>query len=289
MDTATFSRDAIPATIGIGLRFPHMAEILATRPALGWLEVHSENYMDGGPLTDGLLRVRHDYPVSLHGVGLSLGSAEGVDRAHLSRLASLVDRTEPMLVSEHLSWSAVGGTYLNDLLPLPYTEEALDVVTRNIEVTQAALARQILVENPSRYLNFRHSTIDEPEFLAELVRRTGCGLLCDVNNIYVSCANTGGDMYAYLDALPLRAIGEIHLAGHAAVERGGRTLLIDDHGAPVCDAVWALYRAALTRFGLAPTLVEWDKQLPELAVLLAEAQRAELAASNVFYAHAFTA
>jgi len=286
MSTALYGREAISTMTGIGLRAPHMAEIQATRPVLGWLEVHAENYMDGGLLTDQLLRLRRDYPISLHGVGLSLGSAGDVDRGHLLRLADLVDRTEPMLVSEHLSWSSVGGAYLNDLLPLPYTKEALDAVSRNIEIAQTALGRQMLIENPSRYLNFRHSTMGEPEFLTELVRRTGCGLLCDVNNIYVSCANTGGDAYAYIDALPTRAIGEIHLAGHAAVERGGRMLLIDDHGAPVCEAVWALYRAALTRFGLVPTVVEWDKQLPELPVLLAEAQRAELAAGNVFYAHA---
>src|SRR5205807_997950 len=167
---------------GIGLRAPHVDEIVATRPAVDWLEVHAENYMmAGGPALRALERLRHEYPLSIHGVGLSLGSADGLDVAHLERLARLVDRLEPALVSEHLSWSVVDGAYLNDLLPLPYTEEALDVVSRNIDIAQVSLGRQILVENPSRYLNLRHSTIGEPEFLAELARRTGCGLLCDVN------------------------------------------------------------------------------------------------------------
>ena len=260
------------AAIGIGLRAPHVAEIVATRPALGWLEVHAENYMGGGPALAQLDAVRRDYPLSLHGVGLSLGSAEGIDDDHLHRLAALVERTQPMLVSEHLSWSVSGGVYLNDLLPLPYTEESLAIVADNVARAQDALRRRLLVENPSSYLRFRHSTISEPEFLTALVARTGCGILCDVNNIHVTCANLGGDVRAYLDALPAAAIGEIHLAGHASVMRGGKPLLIDDHGAPVAPAVWQLYRRALERCGAVPSLVEWDKALPPLAVLLQEAR-----------------
>ena len=263
---------AIAAAIGVGLRAPHVAEVIATRPALGWFEVHAENYMGGGPALAQLGAIRRDYPLSLHGVGLSLGTAEGIDDGHLRRLRSLVERTEPMLVSEHLSWSVSGGVYLNDLLPLPYTEETLDIVAGNVAKAQETLGRRLLVENPSSYLRFRHSTIPEPEFLAALVQRTGCGLLCDVNNIHVTCANLGGDATDYLDALPAAAIGEIHLAGHARVVRGGKTLLIDDHGAPVAPEVWRLYRRALGRFGMVPSLVEWDKALPPLAILLQEAR-----------------
>lgn len=265
---------AIAAAIGVGLRAPHVAEIVATRPALGWFEVHAENYMGGGSALAQLDTIRRDYPLSLHGVGLSLGTAEGIDIGHLRRLAALIARTEPMLVSEHLSWSVSGGVYLSDLLPLPYTEESLAIVANNVAKTQDTLRRRLLVENPSSYLRYRHSTIPEPEFLAALVARTGCGLLCDVNNIYVTCANIGGDAAEYLDALPATAIGEIHLAGHASVLRGGKTLLIDDHGAPVAPAVWQLYRRSLARCGVVPSLVEWDKALPPLAILLEEARTA---------------
>lgn len=266
---------AVPAAIGIGLRAPHVAEVIATRPALGWLEVHAENYFGGGPAPARLDAIRRDYPVSLHGVGLSLGTADGIENEHLGRLAALIARIEPFLVSEHLSWSISGGAYLNDLLPLPYTEEALDIVARNLARAQEALGRRILVENPSSYLRFRHSTIPEPEFLGELARRCGCGLLCDVNNIFVTSSNLAQDAAAYLDALPAAAVGEIHLAGHARVARGGQTLLIDDHGSTVAPPVWELYRRALRRFGLAPSLVEWDKNLPPLASLVDEARAAE--------------
>jgi hypothetical protein len=277
---------AIPDAIGIGLRAPHIAEILATRPAAGWLEIHAENYMGGGAAPAQLDAIRRDYPVSLHGVGLSLGSAEGVDAAHLARLKRLVERCDPCLVSEHLSWSVTGGTYLNDLLPLPYTEETLALVARNLIEAQEALGRRLLLENPSSYLRFRHSTIPEPQFLAELVRRSGCGLLCDVNNIFVSARNLGFDADAYLDALPAGAVGEIHLAGHAAVTRDGEAVLIDDHGSAVVPEVWALYCGALRRFGLVATLVEWDKNLPDLPVLLDEARKAERAAAATLGADA---
>lgn len=263
--------------VGVGLRAPHVAEILAARPPVGWLEVHTENYLGGGPAPRALDRIRREHPISLHGVGLSLGSAEGLDRAHLARVVDLVKRVEPALVSEHLSWSIAGGAYLNHLLPLPYTEESLALVAAHVALAQEALGRPLLVENPSSYLRFRHSPIPEPEFLAELARRTGCSLLCDVNNVFVLCRNFGQDPFAYLDALPAAAIGEIHLAGHAENEADGRIILIDDHGSRVSDEVWALYARALERFGPRPTLIEWDTDIPALPVLLDEAHRAEAA------------
>ena len=261
--------------VGIGLRAPHVAEVLATRPAIGWLEVHAENYMGAGAPLAALERLRADYPLSVHGVGLSLGSAEALNNRHLSRLQRLITRLEPAFVSEHLSWSIAGGIYLNHLLPLPYTAETLAIVAQHVMRTQEVLQCRLLIENPSSYLRFAHSVIPEPEFLGELVRRTGCGLLCDVNNIYVSSHNLEGDPVAYLEALPARAVGEIHLAGHAVNDADGQTILIDDHGAPVSDAVWALYGYALARFGPVPTLIEWDTNIPELAVLCAEAHTAE--------------
>ncbi len=260
---------------GIGLRFPHHQAVIDTRPAISWFEVHTENYMGGGTPLRYLETIRQDYPLSLHGVGLSLGSAEGLDAAHLERLRRTVERLEPGLVSEHLSWSVVGGTYLADLLPLPMTEEALAVVCRHVEQVQACLKRRILVENPSTYLQFRHSTIPEWELLARVAERTGCGILCDVNNIFVSACNHGWDASAYLAALPPAAIGEIHLAGHAVRKlEDGRTLRIDDHGSRVAPEVWALYAEALARFGAVPTLVEWDTAVPPLEVLIDEAARA---------------
>ena len=267
-------RAGAPAGSGIGLRSPHVAEILAGRPAAGWLEVHAENYMGGGPAGRALERLRRDYPISVHGVGLSLGTAGGLDRAHLERLAALVERLEPALVSEHLSWSVTGGAFLNHLLPLPYTEEALAVVGRHVARVQDRLGRRLLVENPSSYLRFAHSPIPEPAFLNALARRTGCGLLCDVNNVYVSGCNLGDDPAAYLDALDPGAVAEIHLAGHAVNDADGRRILIDDHGSRVAPAVWDLYGRALARFGAVPTLVEWDTDVPPLAVLLDEAATA---------------
>jgi uncharacterized protein len=267
----------IPAAIGVGLRAPHISEIIAARPAIGWLEVHAENYLGGGPEPVRLDTIRQEYPLSLHGVGLSLGSAEGLADEHLRRLQALIVRTEPFLVSEHFSWSITGDDYLNDLLP-PYTEESLDIVVANVAKAQAALGRRLLVENPASYLRYRHSTIPEPDFLGELVRRSGCGLLCDVNNIFVTCSNLGLNAETYLEALPAAAVGEIHIAGHSHVMRGGHGLLIDDHGSPVPPPVWDLYRHALKRFGLVPSLVEWDNNLPPLTQLLDEARKAERAA-----------
>jgi hypothetical protein len=266
---------ALGVRAGIGLREPHVAEVLATRPAVPWFEIHTENYLGGGPRRRAIEAVRRDYPLALHGVGLSLGSAAGVDERHLVRLARLIERIEPALVSEHLAWSISGGTYLNHLLPLPYTEEALGILRRNVDRVQERLGRRILVENPSGYLRFRQSTIAEADFLAELAQRTGCGILCDVNNVYVTCRNLGLDPRRYLAALPARAIGEIHLAGHAVNETDGGIVLIDDHGSRVSDAVWELHAEALERFGPVPTLIEWDTCLPSLEVLRAEAAHAD--------------
>jgi uncharacterized protein (UPF0276 family) len=265
----------LPPATGIGLRPPHLAEVAATRPAIPWLEVHTENYLHGGPGVEALADLRRDYPIALHGVGLSLGSAGGLDGRHLARVVALVDRLQPAAVSEHLSWSIAGGVYLDHLLPLPYTDEALDVVCRHVEQAQAALRRPLLVENPSSYLRFASSTLDEPAFLAELARRTGCGLLCDVNNVHVTCANFGLDPVAWLDALPPAVVSEIHLAGHARNAVGDRVVLIDDHGSRVCPEVWALFAHAVERFGPVPALVEWDTDLPPLPVLLEEARTAD--------------
>jgi uncharacterized protein (UPF0276 family) len=266
----------IRARAEIGLRFPHHAAALETRPDIAWLELHTENYTSGGKPLAYLEAIRDLYPISLHGVGLSLGSAEGLDASHLERIRQTAERIEPALVSEHLSWSVVDGRYLSDLLLLPMTEEALDIVCRHVDQTHAYLRRRNLVENPSTYLRWRHSTIPEWEFLAAVADRTGCGILCDVNNIYVSAANHGWDPRTYLAELPPAAIGEIHLAGHSARALGdGRVLRIDDHGSRVIPEVWRLYTEALARFGPVPTLIEWDTDIPELGVLLGEASRAE--------------
>lgn len=256
---------------GIGLRAPHYEALARTTPRLSFLEVHSENFFgDGGPPLAWLERFRADYPLSLHGVGLSLGTAGPLDEAHLAKLAALVRRTEPALVSEHLCWGAIGGRFANDLLPLPYTREALDNVIAQVERVQERLGRRILVENVSSYLEFKVSTIPEWEFIAEVARRSGCGILLDVNNIHVNAVNHGFDPVEYLDAIPAEAVGEIHLAGYTASDG----ILIDTHGARVSSEVWALYAVALDRLGPRPTLIEWDTDIPELDVLLDEAARA---------------
>jgi uncharacterized protein (UPF0276 family) len=268
-------RDAgtIPARAGIGLRAKHYKEIVVDPPAVGWFEAHSENYFgEGGQPLYYLEQVRANYPLSLHGVGLSLGSTDPLNTAHLGKLKSLVLRFEPGLVSEHLSWGSVEGSHMNDLLPLPYTEEALAHVARRIEAVQEMLGRQILVENISSYVQFEHSTIPEWDFLAETARRAGCAILLDVNNIYVNSVNHGFDPVRYLEAIPVESVHEIHLAGF---ESNG-DCLVDTHGKPVADAVWALYRHALGRFGAVPTLIEWDTHIPELPVLLGEAAKADI-------------
>jgi uncharacterized protein (UPF0276 family) len=262
----------IPARAGIGLRAPHYRELLERQPDVGWVEVHSENYFgEGGQPRRFLERARRDYPLSLHGVGLSLGSADALDRGHLTSLKALVEHFDPALVSDHLSWSAFGGRHLNDLLPLPYTEESLRVFCDHVDEAQTFLGRQMLIENPSSYVAYRHSTIPEWEFLQTVVERTGCGILLDVNNVYVSATNHGFDPLTYLAEIPVPPVKEIHLAGFDR----GEHCLIDTHGTPVADPVWSLYAAALERFGPVPTLIEWDTDIPPLDVLLAEAAKAD--------------
>lgn len=274
--SAACSSGAVPRSAGIGLRHRHVPEFLGGRPAVAWLEVHSENYVvEGGPRLAQLERIRADFPLSCHGVGLSLGSAEGLDRDHLARLRGLYDRIHPGLVSDHLSWSIADGIYASDLLPLPLTEEALAVVVRNVDHAQEVLGRRLAVENPSNYFAFLASAIPEAEFLRELVCRTGCALLVDVNNLYVCQRNLGLDPADWLECVPRDAVAEIHLAGHARLDIDGCELLIDDHGSRVVDAVWCLYEQALHRFGPRPTLIEWDTALPPLEVLLDEAERAQ--------------
>ncbi|HVG81330.1 MAG TPA: DUF692 domain-containing protein [Methylomirabilota bacterium] len=265
----------LPVSAGVGLRAPHHREWLERRPAMGWLEVHAENYLGGGPARRELESLRQDYPVSLHAVGLSLGSAEGLDEAHLDRVSELVQAIEPAALSDHLSWSVSEGLYLPDLLPLPLTEESLSVVARNIDRAQERIGRPLLIENPSLYLAFRHSPIPEPEFLGELARRTGCGLLLDLNNLYVSACNLGFDAGTALAGYPRERIAEIHLAGHAVQEIDGVDLRIDDHGSAVPEPVWALYECALDLVGPRPTLIEWDTALPPPEVLLDQAELAQ--------------
>jgi uncharacterized protein (UPF0276 family) len=258
---------------GIGLRAPHLAEMARERPATGFLEIHAENYLAASPALQAVERLRADYFLSIHAVGLSLGSCDGLDETHLARVAALVKRLEPALVSDHLSWSSFGGRYFNDLLPLPYTEESLAVVVRNVQRLQEALGRQISIENPSCYLGFAQSRLSEPQFLGELVRRSGCGLLLDVNNIAVTAHNLRRDARDWL-ALPGDAITEYHLAGHAVNDADGEPILIDDHGSRVSEGVWSLFGEVVEHFGARPTLIEWDTDLPALSVLLEEAARA---------------
>ena len=272
-----FAVGPVPASAGIGLRHPHVQHFLESAPATDWIEVHSENYLAaGGPKMRALEAIRANYPLSCHGVGLSLGSHNGLDADHLGRLKKMFARFEPDLVSEHVSWSVADGVYLKDLLPLPYTEEALAVVIRNVVHAQTALGRQILIENPSTYVTFAASTVPEWEFMAEIAARTGCAFLLDVNNVHVSAVNHGFDARRYIDAVPAAAVREIHVAGHSTRELDGDTILIDDHGAAVDDAVWRLLRRVVRRIGPRPTLVEWDSRIPLLPALLREAEKAEV-------------
>lgn len=266
----------IPAAAGIGLRTPHMRQVLEQRPPARWFEVHSENYFHQGSSTfDDLLTIRAEFSVSLHGVGLSLGSVDPLDREHLAKLKALAERIEPGLISEHLCWGSVGGLHLNDLLPLPYTDEAMRHVAGRIEQVQDCLSREILIENVSSYLQYRCSEMPEAEFLTGVAIRSGCKLLLDVNNVYVSASNNGGEVSAYIDAIPRHLVAEIHLAGHSRNRYGDRDVLVDTHNAPVCEAVWQAFEHAVHRFGPVPTLIEWDADLPPLSVLLAEAERAQ--------------
>jgi uncharacterized protein (UPF0276 family) len=268
---------AVPARAGACLKPVHVPAILADGPDVGFFEVHAENYMGaGGPPHADLSRIRARYPLSVHGVGLSIGGAGPLDEAHLERLKAVVERYEPGLVSEHLAWSSHGGRYFPDLLPLATNAATLDLVCDHIDRVQDVLRRQILLENPSSYLAFEASTIPEPDFLAEIARRTGCGLLLDVNNVMVSAVNLGFSPEDYLREFPLFAVAEIHLAGHAPDrDETGAPLLIDAHDRRVAEAVWTLYRQVLARTGPLPTLIEWDADLPPLETLLAECAAAE--------------
>jgi uncharacterized protein len=278
MPVVTSVRDTRLHGAGIGLRLPHLAELVATRPHVGWLEIHPENFLANAHATELLFDLARDYPVSVHTVGISIGSADGFDLAHLDRLASFVDRLQPAMVSGHLAWSTFSGHYLNDLLPLPYTEETLRLVADHLARVQDRLRRAYLVENPSTYVGFAGSTMTETEFLNELVAQTGCRLLCDVSNVFVSGHNMGFDPHAYLAALPSDAIDELHLGGFTPEDDDatpGGTLLVDTHATPVAADVWPLYRAALERFGALPTLIEWDSDLPPLSTVVDEAARAD--------------
>jgi uncharacterized protein (UPF0276 family) len=261
---------------GFALRAPHQDEFLARRPAVGWVEVHSENYFArGGAARAALGQLCARYPLSLHGVGLSLGSTDPLDRAHLAQLVRLAREFEPVMVSEHLSWGSIDGRHANDLLPLPYTEEALRHTASSIQHLQDALGRQILIENVSSYLEFADSTFPEWEFLAALAREAGCAILLDINNVYVNAFNHDFDPQRYLLHIPRAAVQEIHLAGHSRQQLPGREILIDTHAEPVCAAVWQLYAAALECFGPVRTLIERDAALPCLDALLAEGERIE--------------
>ncbi len=272
------SKRRAPVGAGIGLRLPHIAEIVATLPPAPWLEIHPENFLANPHATELLLEARRHYPISVHTVGVSIGSAGGIDRAHLRRVRALIDSVDPCLVSGHLAWSTHAGEYLNDLLPLPYDEDTLRLLAMHIDEVQDGLGRPFLVENPSSYLGFRSSTMSEVEFLGELVGRTGCRLLCDVSNVYLSAHNMGYDAHRYIDGLPVEAIGELHLGGftpEADEAQPGAELLVDTHATVVAEPVWELYAYAVRRFGRKPTLVEWDNDLPPLATLLAQAARAD--------------
>lgn len=267
----------IPARAGIGLRHPHYREIVETKPPAAWFEVHPENFMGAGGAPHHYLEaVRALYPLSLHAVGLSLGSCDGLDPRHLERLALIVDLYQPGLVSDHLAWTSFGGTHYHDLLPLPLTEESLALVMTHVGQIQDRLRRQILIENPSTYVDIVESSIPETEFLAALAERSGCGLLLDVNNVFVCATNHGFRAEDYLDQIPVDKVGEIHLSGHDQEEVAGTPLLIDDHGSKVVPEVWALYRRFLARAGrVIPTLIEWDSDVPPFSVLCAEAARAQ--------------
>lgn len=281
----TVHQNRAPAYAGIGLRLPHLAEIVVTRPSAGWLEVHPENFLANPHASELLVDLARDYPISVHSVGVSIGSAGGIDRAHLKRVRGLIDAVDPVLVSGHLAWSTHEGEYLNDLLPLPYNDETLQLVAAHVDEVQQEIGRPYLVENPSSYLGIANSTMNEVEFLAMLVERTGCRLLCDVSNVHLSGHNLGYEPRAYLDAMPAEAISELHLGGFLAEEdeaNPGQQVLIDTHAQRIAEPAWDLYGYALHRFGLKPTLIEWDNDLPAVATLLVEAERADAIAATAF-------
>jgi len=260
-------------TPGIGLRLAHLAEMVATRPSIGWLEVHPENFLTNPHAAELLSELSAYYPISLHTVGISIGSASGINRLHLKRIRTLAERIHPVLMSGHLAWSTHGNEYLNDLLPLPYNRESLELVAGHVLEVQDALGRPYLIENPASYVGFHSSTMTETVFLWEIVERTGCRLLCDVSNVVVSAHNMGFDPCRYVDDFPADAVSEIHLGGYTPEEG----LLIDTHAAPIADRSWDLYAYAVRRFGSRPTLIEWDNQIPPLKALLEEAEHAHYA------------
>jgi len=266
----------LPTGVGVGLKLQHYETVLAGSPAVDFFEVHAENYMGaGGPPHHYLSRIREAYPLSVHGVGLSIGAEAAIDEAHLDRLADLLQRYQPASFSEHLAWSSHGGAYFNDLLPVPYDRKTLRRVCTHIDRVQERLQRQMLLENPSTYIEFADNSLSEPQFISEVLKRTGCGLLLDVTNVFVSCTNHHKDPQDYIDALPLSQVGEIHLAGFTADhDAAGAPLLIDAHGSPVADAVRELYRYALERTGPVATLIEWDNDVPSFERLIEEAKRA---------------
>jgi uncharacterized protein (UPF0276 family) len=282
--TAKASRPLKLDRTGIGLRLPHIAEVVATRPQAGWLEIHPENFLANPHATELLIEISEQYPISVHTVGISVGSATGIDRDHLIRIRSLVDRIDPVLVSGHLAWSTRGDEYLNDLLPLPFNEETLNIVARHIDEVQDALGRPYLIENPSSYVGFRTSTMTETEFLSELVYRTGCRLLCDVSNVFLSAHNMGYGAREYLDSIPAEAVAEIHLGGFTCEgddANPGVELWVDTHATRVAEGAWNLYAYAVGRFAWKPTLIEWDSDIPPLSTLLEEARRADEIALGV--------
>jgi hypothetical protein len=260
--------------VGIGLRSAHYQEVLDTDLDIGWIEVHPENYFGGGAHRHFLNKARAKYPLSLHAVGLSLGADRPVSEDHLQRFKELIDIYQPFNVSDHASWSASGNAHLNDLLPLPYTQESLDKLARNIERTQEVFGRKILVENPSTYLAFKGNEMHEDMFMNRLAEMTGCGILLDLNNIYVQAHNHGYDAWSYIDTIDPCHVGEMHLAGHIEQDAGDGKILVDTHSRPVKGDVWDLYRHAARRIGVRPTLIEWDADIPELSVLVAEADKA---------------
>lgn len=271
-----FDDKEIPSKAGIGLREPHYQEIMQDSPDIAWFEVHSENFFAEGGMSIYLLeRVREKYPVSFHGVGLSLGASEGLDLDHLKKLKRLVDRFNPGLLSEHISWSNIGGNTLNDLLPLPYTKESLACLVDNIKHFQDFIGRNVLIENPSSYLEFNDSTMNEWEFINEAVDKSGCGLLLDVNNVFVSSENHNWDSSEYIKRIPYDAVGEVHLAGYEVRQIEDKSIFIDTHGERVYDEVWDLYEKVIDYKGSVPTLIEWDTDIPDLSVLMEEAGKAQ--------------
>lgn len=287
MSKISYPPSQLPAeTVGIGLRYPYYEEVLSTDLNLGWLEVHPENYFGGGAHRHFLSKAREHYQLSFHAIGLSLGSDQPVNVEHLRQFKELIDIYDPFHVSDHASWSASGNAHLNDLLPLPYTQDSLARLVENVGRTQDYFGRTMLVENPSTYVAFKDNEMSEAQFMNELARRTGCGILLDINNIYVQAVNHGFDPVAYIDEIKPAYVREMHLAGHTERDMSGVRLLIDTHNKPVCDDVWGLYIHAVKKFGAVPTLIEWDQDFPTLEVLIGEAEKARRVISEVAYERA---